>query len=299
MDAQTDGTRWFGLASGPPNGPAAIIFIAAFGICTLGHFFQMCWLKTWYFVPFVMGCIMETCGYYGRFWLSQSPYNFKAYVLYDLLVLPAPIFLAATMYMSISRIVTTLDAAELSPIRPRWLSKIFVLGDVVCFLVQLSGTGMTITIDSKIQDIGQKVVVVGLVFQIVVFVAFIWIVCVFFQRCRQQAGADGLKWKRFIIALLAGSVCIVLRNLVVGIKHAQGGAGFVASHEVFAYLFEAVPIFIAVCLLLVYQPGRLQRSMKGLKIISPDGEEMQFAERSGLVSRSDENLTGGSYFQRR
>ncbi|USW58724.1 Putative RTA-like protein [Septoria linicola] len=271
------------IASGPPNGSAAIIFIAAFGAGTIGHFGIMFWLRTWYFIPFLIGCIMEAFGYYGRFWLSQSPSNFKAYVLYDLLVLPAPIFLAATMYMSLSRMVVALDAAELSPIRPNWLGKIFVLGDVLCFLVQLSGTGMTITIDAKMQDIGRIVVVVGLVFQILVFICFIWVVAIFYRRCKSQAGADGLHWKRFIVALLAASMCIVLRNLVIGIGHAQGGSGHVSSHEVFAYLFEAVPIFAVVALLLVFHPGRLQKSVKGLKVLHDGGQELEMEERSGLV----------------
>ncbi|KAF7188839.1 Protein RTM1 [Pseudocercospora fuligena] len=284
MDANVDTSnggeaRWIGLPY-DVNTAASLTFIASFGLGTIIHLIQMCWLKTWFFIPFLIGCIMETFGYYGRYWLSQEPENFKAYVLYDLLVLPAPIFLAATMYMSISRIILALDAAELSPVRPKWFSKMFVMGDVICFLVQIAGTGMTVTISEKMQKIGQIVVVVGLVFQILVFVCFIWLVVVFYRRCGRQDGAKdvGLKWRRYVLALLAASGCIVLRNLVIGIQHAQGADGFVASHEVFAYLFEAVPIFAVVCIFAVYQPGRLQKSVRGLKMGSSESDSIPMVQ---------------------
>lgn len=42
-----------------PSGPAALIFVAAFGLGTITHFIEMCWLRTWYFIPFLMGCISK------------------------------------------------------------------------------------------------------------------------------------------------------------------------------------------------------------------------------------------------
>jgi hypothetical protein len=43
-----------------PSQIAAIIFVAAFGLATLGHVFQLVRKKTWYFIPLVVGCV---CGY--------------------------------------------------------------------------------------------------------------------------------------------------------------------------------------------------------------------------------------------
>lgn len=229
---------------------------------------------------------METFGYYGRFWLSQEPDNFKAYILYDLLVLPAPIFLAATIYMSLSRIILALDAEEMSPMRPTRMSKLFVTFDVLCFLVQIAGIGMGVTTSVDIQRIGGKVVIIGLVLQILVFVMFIWVAILFLQRCKAQKGSDTIRWKRYIWTLLAASGCIMVRNIVRGVEHAQGTDGTVSSSETYIYVLDALPIFVVVFLFAVFQPGRLQKVVRSL---SPGSEEdvgmEENSQTEGLVSK--------------
>ncbi|EGP82818.1 uncharacterized protein MYCGRDRAFT_50563 [Zymoseptoria tritici IPO323] len=258
MNAATDDGRWLGLPY-HPNAAAAIIFIATFGLATLGHIGHIFWLRAWHFIPLLIGCVMETFGYYVRFWLSRSPTNFKAYVLYDLLVLPAPIFLAATIYMSLSRIIMALAAQDLSPVRPSRMSKWFIFGDVVCFLVQLAGVGMGVTTSRNIQEIGAKVVVVGLVFQILVFALFISAAVTLYRRYKSQVGPDSgpLEWRRYLISLLTASGCIVIRNIVRVVEYAQGPDGSIASHEVFVYLFNALLMLCAVVLMLALHPGYL------------------------------------------
>lgn len=56
------------------------------------------------------------------------------------LILIAPAFLAASIYMTLGRIITMLQAEQYSIIPLRWLTKIFVAGDVLSFLMQASGT---------------------------------------------------------------------------------------------------------------------------------------------------------------
>lgn len=55
------------------------------------------------------------------------------------LILIAPAFLAASIYMTLGRIIEMLDAEANSMIPLKWLTKIFVTGDVLSFLMQASG----------------------------------------------------------------------------------------------------------------------------------------------------------------
>lgn len=232
-----------------------------------------------------MPSTVETFSYYGRYWLSHEPQNFKAYVLYLLLNLPAPIFLAATMYMSIRRIIESLEANELSPLRPSLISKLFVAGDIVCFAVQMAGIGLSVTTSASLQRTGGVVVVIDLVFQILVFLVFVILAWKFFSRCKEQVGSDTIAWKSYIIALLVASGLIVLRNLVQGIQHAEGKESYVATHEAFAYVFDEVPILGVVCVFAMFHRGRLQRSLR--KVKGSDGVEMQdvaaMSQREGLI----------------
>lgn len=61
------------------------------------------------------------------------------YVIQSLLLLLGPTLLAASIYMVLGRLIRLLDADNYSLIRPQWLTKVFVLGDVISFLAQSGG----------------------------------------------------------------------------------------------------------------------------------------------------------------
>lgn len=55
------------------------------------------------------------------------------------LILIAPAFFAASIYMELGRIIRLLNAEKSSVIKLNWLTKTFVMGDVLSFLMQASG----------------------------------------------------------------------------------------------------------------------------------------------------------------
>ncbi len=63
----------------------------------------------------------------------------KPYVGQSVLILLGPALFAASIYMLLGRIIRVLNAGAISPIRPTWLTKIFVTGDVLSFLLQSGG----------------------------------------------------------------------------------------------------------------------------------------------------------------
>jgi hypothetical protein len=64
------------------------------------------------------------------------------YVLQSLLLLLGPTMLAASIYMSLGRLVVFLDAGHYSLIPVEYLTKTFVIGDVLSFLAQSGGTSL-------------------------------------------------------------------------------------------------------------------------------------------------------------
>jgi hypothetical protein len=57
-----------------------------------------------------------------------------------MLILVAPPLFAASIYMTLGRIIVKLDAEKMSLVPVRFLTKIFVVGDVISFLLQCGGT---------------------------------------------------------------------------------------------------------------------------------------------------------------
>ena len=86
--------------------------------------------------------VVEIVGYIGRALSSkQSPiWTLGPYIVQTLCLLLAPALLAASIYMLLGRIILVLQAESHAIVKKKWLTKIFVAGDVMSFLLQ--GAGM-------------------------------------------------------------------------------------------------------------------------------------------------------------
>lgn len=86
--------------------------------------------------------IVECGGYAGRIVSSKQTPNWTEgpYIVQSLLLLLAPALFAASIYMVLGRIILLTDGEEHSLIRAKWLTKVFVLGDVLSFLTQSTGS---------------------------------------------------------------------------------------------------------------------------------------------------------------
>lgn len=61
------------------------------------------------------------------------------YIVQTLFLLLAPALLAASVYMLLGRIILLLQAESHALLGRKWLTKIFVTGDVLSFLLQGAG----------------------------------------------------------------------------------------------------------------------------------------------------------------
>jgi len=52
----------------------------------------------------------------------------------------APALFAASIYIVLGRVILLVDGKEYSPVWQKWLTKIFVAGDVVSLSMQMAGT---------------------------------------------------------------------------------------------------------------------------------------------------------------
>lgn len=85
--------------------------------------------------------VVEAVGYLGRnISAGQSPnWTTGPYILQSLTLLLGPTLLAASIYMTLGRLIRLLHADMYSLIRTRWLTKVFLFGDVSSFFIQSGG----------------------------------------------------------------------------------------------------------------------------------------------------------------
>lgn len=142
-----------------PSVAAAILFIVLFLLTTLLHMYQLIRTRTWFLVPFVLGGICkftqtllgiayslpttgEVIGYAGRV-VSAAQTGERTlgpYIVQSVLPLVAPALFAASIYMELGRIVEVVEGDANLFIRRKFLTAIFVCGDVLSFFMQ--GAGM-------------------------------------------------------------------------------------------------------------------------------------------------------------
>lgn len=124
-----------------PSLAAAVIFTVFFLLTSLLHIFQLVRARTWYFTPLGIGCVMEGIGYIGRIISSgESPnWSLGPFIIQSIFLLVAPALFAASIYMVLGRIIIAVNGEKFSLIKKKWLTKIFVAGDILSFMVLSSG----------------------------------------------------------------------------------------------------------------------------------------------------------------
>ncbi|KAF5979383.1 RTM1-like protein [Fusarium bulbicola] len=183
------------------------------------------------------------------------------YVLQSLLLLLGPTMLAASIYMSLGRLIKSLEADDYSLVPIEFLTKTFVISDVISFLAQSAGGSMLTKAKSKgDQKMGQNIIILGLAVQIYFFALFITILHIFHRRITAYPTSKSLSsispWKQFVLVLYVNSVLIMIRSLFHLVEYTTGSNGPLQSTETYIYVFDASMIFVTVALFNLVHPGR-------------------------------------------
>ncbi|KAK9847345.1 hypothetical protein MYU51_019553 [Penicillium brevicompactum] len=266
-----------------PSLPAAAASVIVFATLTALHAWRMHNFRAVYFTAFTIGGLFETLGYSGRVWSHFDQDALGGFIIQEILILVAPALYAASIYMVLGRLLRSLRAEHLSFIQVKWMTKVFVIGDIISFTLQAGGGGIQSAGSLKLYEIGEKVIIVGLFVQIAVFGFFMAtaLIC----HCR-LAGASNpitdegvIPWRRHLYVLYITSMIILLRSIFRVIEYVQGNGGYLISHEIFLYIFDAFFMAVVMLMFFIWYIGDLdpkateKRPESGVGLIELDQEE--------------------------
>ncbi|CAI4216068.1 unnamed protein product [Parascedosporium putredinis] len=278
-----------------PSVAAAAIFTVLFLGSGAWHVKQLVSARVWYFIPFVIGCVFEGIGYIGRIlsWAERPDYTKNPYIIQSMMLLLPPALFAASIYMILGRLIVRLEADALSIIRPRWLTKFFIFGDVLSFCAQGGGGGMLATAKSKDDSAAASKSSSAA------------------SASRSSSSASSSSspasstsasaaappplphplhpWRGLLYALYASSILIMIRSVFRIIEYVMGSDGELLSKEVYLYVFDAVPM-LAVCIMFNwFHPSRVISShaadkepitsVTSLEVLGIDPEDPESARR--------------------
>ncbi|TGO58329.1 hypothetical protein BCON_0056g00210 [Botryotinia convoluta] len=244
-----------------PSTTIALVAAALFGMSAIYHLITMFQKKTYFYTAMVVGGFMMTAGYVFRYLSAKDTSSIMLYSGQSLLIILPPSLYAATIYMVYGRIVLFVNAPSASIISPKNVTKIFVGGDVISFLMQARGGGMMATADMS--SLGEKVIVGGLLAQLLFFNIFLVIAITFERRMRSHPRAFDIPargkkhWHQLLKLLFTAAVLIIARCVYRVIEFSQGSTGTLMSHEYYMYILDTAPMFVVQCMFHVVHAGNV------------------------------------------
>ena len=108
---------------------------------------------------------------------------------------------------------------------------------------------------------GEKIIIGGLVVQLLFFGCFVVTSMLFHVRMRRvptnKCLSRDIPWERQLAALYGSSLLILVRSIFRLIEYAQGNDGYLISHEVFLYVFDAVLMVATMALMAWIHPSEI------------------------------------------
>ncbi|KAH7166448.1 RTA1 like protein-domain-containing protein [Dactylonectria macrodidyma] len=277
----------FNLYHYDPTIAGGVIFALLFLGTTLLHIWQLFRARCWFMIPLVVGGIFEVIGYAARSKSGDESPNWTLgpYIMQSILLLVAPALFAATIYMELSRIVIMVDGEGHVLVQKKWLTKIFVSGDVLSFILQGGGGGYQSSGTLEALDNGAKVIIAGLFVQLICFGVFIIIAVAFHRSIRRSptGRSHAMPWKKHMRVLYIGSLFIMVRSVFRAAEYLQGFNGYLLQHEVYLYIFDAILMLLVMILFNWIHPAEITAILAqsgnsyGLKLGPISGDHRRLA----------------------
>lgn len=221
---------------------ASVLFGVLFIILALGHFAILCWKRTWHMLWLIVGIILEISAYFQ---------NSAGHGTQSVQVIIAPIFIAASIYMSFGGV---LKRAKIPSVINSGLSSfLFIVGDIVSFGLQIAGIVLQMVLDNK--AIGTGLVIGGFVLQLISFGCFLTLIILAHKKVRQDFTQELLYILTYFKVLYVTSAGFLVRNLFRIVEYGQGWGGFIFTHTIFVYIFDSIPMIVVCAILAFYNPG--------------------------------------------
>ncbi|KAM0342054.1 hypothetical protein ACHAPU_009782 [Fusarium lateritium] len=206
-------------------------------------------------------------GYGVRAGVKNRTNKVMPFVIQNMFILVAPVLFAAAIYMMLGRVISRAGGAHHSPLRPSKITLIFVLGDVFSFMIQGGGSGMSVIQNATLSKWSGRIVVIGLVIQIISFGLFCVLAVIWHRRMRfapvspmTRIGGespDFIHWEADLWMLYGVSLLILVRSIFRVVEYGQGSTGYALSHEWTLYLFDSLLMFAAAAIFCWRFPGHL------------------------------------------
>lgn len=254
-----------------PSLAVGVLGVTLFTIAACIHLYLLLRHRTYYFIPMLVGTVMEIVGYVFRILSSQQdPYSVPWFVVqyffivvavgnfrfweFRLLSPPQPVLFSAAIYTIVS-IMISHYGHEYAPLHPKAVLGIFITCDVIATIIQVAGAALVGVAYSNQKDpvVCNNILLAGLAFQVFSFTLFLVVLSWTLIKSRKSPATIS---KGFTIGLIVATLAVSLRTCFRLAETAEGLMENLSTHEVFFGCLEFLPIVVAVFIFAYWHPGR-------------------------------------------
>ncbi|KAJ5301175.1 uncharacterized protein N7443_006177 [Penicillium atrosanguineum] len=256
-----------------PSFAAAILFCALYGLTTIVHIVQAVAYKKGYAWVVIMGAAWELGAFVFRTLQTRHQNSDLFDTGYTIFFLLAPIWINAFLYMTLGRMVNFfLPDKKLGRINARRFGLIFVCLDILAFMVQLGGAALSSNTGESMKTVmlGLHLYMGGIGLQELFILCFLALTIHLHRKLLQleRSGTEtdlqklshgSYPWRWLFYTIYVALGLITVRIIFRIAQYAQGTStsNQILTHEVYEYVFDAVPMFLALIVLNVFHPGRI------------------------------------------
>ena len=221
-------------------------------------------------------------GYVGRIMLHDNPWSSNGFEIQICCLIIAPAFLAAGVYLTLKHIVLEIGP-EFSRLPARYYTWIFIGCDLLSLILQGAGGGTAATADpgSSLQNVGNNLMMAGIVWQVFTLLVFAGLVTDYVLRARARRAewqpaaiklTSSLKFQIFVAGLVLSFITIFIRCVFRIGEMANGWGNSIMQDEVDFVVLDSVMITIAALCLTAFHPGWMFPPMQMHGKTGPLGE---------------------------
>ncbi|KAK1149810.1 hypothetical protein N8T08_003361 [Aspergillus melleus] len=266
-----------------PSIGASYLFLVLFGLTTLAHLAQAIFYRKFYCWVITVSGLIQTLTYVFRVLSILSPASYTDYAAWFILILIAPLWTNAFVYMVMGRMVWNFtDDAQVLRVKPWRFGLFFVILDIIAFIVQVYGAaqaaGNHITYEKQME--GLHIYMGGVGVQQLFVLLFVACAISFHRKVIRQRRSDGKQGLLLLYVLYACLALITMRIIFRLCEYSQGLKSKIPRHEAYQYCLDSVPMLISLVALNVVHPGRIM-PVRRVKC----GEERPFCTRCTSTGR--------------
>ncbi|KAM0740620.1 hypothetical protein ACQRIT_005804 [Beauveria bassiana] len=235
-----------------PSFPLAVVGCIVYSLLFVAITYTT-WIKhrAWFFSAVVVGAAIEVAGYVCR-----------AYSAHNQSVLNSSVFIAASNYLLISRLILCVLAPThhcILRIAGRLLTPIFVTFDILSFVVQGNGSAIASTGNWRgpKEKPDRYTLISGLLLQLLAFGLFLAVFGHFHFLANRFAVPDApVGWRKIVRAVYISSIAIMIRCIYRVCEFAEGMQGYAFRTEWLFWVFETIPMIFAIGVFCVWHPSQ-------------------------------------------